>query len=161
MTKDLNNMTGSIDSMTGNIDGMTTEIVSMSNQMDSLTPMSNNIKSMTQNVGSMNRSVYGMQRDMNGMNRTVSSGPFGMMNDVMPFSSNTNVPPPMPPVRVWPAYESPANSYANRYPQYRAAPAPVAKVSRKNNSKKEVIVPGATPVSLKPMAKPKTTVQGK
>ena len=97
MTKDLGVMTGSMDSMTGNIAGMSTEISSMSGQMNSLTPMSNNIQSMTHNIGSMNRSVYGMQRDMHGMNRTVSSGPFGMMNDMMPFSSNTNVPPSMNP----------------------------------------------------------------
>lgn len=104
MTKDLNIMTDSIDNMTGNIDGMSTEISSMSGQMGALTPMSNNIQSMTHNIGSMNRSVYGMQRDMHGMNRTVSSGPFGMMNDMMPFSSKSNVPPPMYPPPVWPAY---------------------------------------------------------
>ncbi len=107
MAKDLNGMTGSMDNMSGDIDGMTTEIGSMSGQMDSLTPMSNNIESMTHNIGSMNRSVYGMQRDMHGMNRTVSSGPFGMMNDMMPFKSNTNVPPPMSAPRVWPSYKAP------------------------------------------------------
>ncbi len=108
MAKDLNGMTGSMDNMSGDIDGMTTEIGSMSGQMNSLTPMSNNIESMTHNIGSMNRSVYGMQRDMHGMNRTVSSGPFGMMNDMMPFKSNTNVPPPMPAPRVWPSYKVPS-----------------------------------------------------
>ncbi len=113
MTKDLKAMTGSIDNMTGNIDGMTTEIVSMSGQMNSLTPMSNNIQSMTRNIGSMNRSVYGMQRDMHGMNRTVSSGPFGMMNDIMPFSSDTNVPPPTPPQPVWPSYNPNQGGYQN------------------------------------------------
>jgi len=159
MTKDLNIMTSSIDNMTGNIDGMTTEIVSMSGQMDTLTPLSNNIKSMTHNIGSMNRSVYGMQRDMHGMNSTVSSGPFGMMNDMMPFSSNTNVPPPMAPVRTWPAYENPAqNAYNNRYPQYRTAPVQQAKADK---SKKEVVAPAATPVSLKPVVKPKVTTKSK
>lgn len=104
MTKDLSVMTGSMDNMTENIDGMSTEISSMSVQMGSLTPMSKNIRSMTHNIGDMNRSVYGMQRDMHGMNRTVSSGPFGMMNDMMPFSSNSNVPRPLPPPMVWPSY---------------------------------------------------------
>lgn len=156
MTKDLNTMTGSIDNMTGNIDGMTTEIVSMSDQMNTLTPLSNNIKSMTHNIGSMNQSVYGMQRDMHGMNRTVSSGPFGMMNDVMPFSSNTNVPPPMAPAPVWPAYEQPAqqNAYGNPYQQRRVAPGQRASVAAPNTSKNEVTVPGATPVSLKPAVTP-------
>ena len=117
MTKDLNVMTHSMDNMTGDIGGMTTEITSMSGQMNSLTPMSKNIQSMTHNIGSMNRSVYGMQRDMHGMNSTVSSGPFGMMNDVMPFSSNTNVPPPMAPVQVWPSYNPvPQQNYAQRQP---------------------------------------------
>lgn len=114
MTRDMGNMTGSMDNMTGNIAGMSTEISSMSGQMNALTPMSNNIQSMTHNIGSMNRSVYGMQRDMHGMNRTVSSGPFGMMNDVMPFNSNTNVPPDMPPPQVWPSYNTP--------PQYQQYP---------------------------------------
>ena len=106
MAKDMKVMTGSMDHMSGDIGGMTTEITSMSGQMNSLTPMSNNIQSMTHNIGSMNRSVYGLQRDMSGLNRTVSSGPFGMMNDVMPFSSNTNVPPQMAAPRVWPSYSS-------------------------------------------------------
>ncbi len=156
MTKDMNSMTGSIDNMTGNIDGMTTEIVSMSGQMNTLTPLSNNIKSMTHNIGSMNQSVYGMQRDMHGMNRTVSSGPFGMMNDVMPFSSNTNVPPPMAPAPVWPAYERPAqqNPYGNPYQQRRAAPVKQTNVAAPNESKNEITVPGATPVSLKPADSP-------
>jgi hypothetical protein len=105
MAKDLNVMTGSMDNMSGDIDGMRNEISSMSGQMNSLTPMSNNIESMTHNIGSMNRSVYGMQRDMHGMNRTVSSGPFGMMNDMMPFKSSTNVPPSMPAPRIWPSYK--------------------------------------------------------
>jgi uncharacterized protein YoxC len=126
MTKDLNavtdsmdNMTGNIAGMTGDIGGMTTEIVSMSNQMNSLTPMSKNIQSMTHNIGSMNRSVYGMQRDMHGMNRTVSSGPFGMMNDIMPFTSDTNVPPPLAPQPVWPSY----SAVPQQYPYYNQAPA--------------------------------------
>jgi hypothetical protein len=123
MTKDLNVMTDSMDNMTGNIanmsgdiDGMSTEMSSMSTQMNTLTPMSNNIQSMTHNIGSMNRSVYGMQRDMHGMNRTVSSGPFGMMNDMLPFSSDSNVPPPLPPAVVWPSYQG-VPQQANPYPQ--------------------------------------------
>jgi len=166
MTKDLSKMTGSMDNMTGDIGGMTTEITSMSKQMDSLTPMSKNIQSMTHNIGSMNQSVYGMQRDMHGMNRTVSSGPFGMMNDMMPFNSSTNVPPPIRQRPVWPSY-SPVpnkNTAVNR-----RAPAPVARIKPKTtpikvsvpvavadaqrravtNSTTQVKVPGASPVSLK------------
>lgn len=107
MTKDLRVMTSSVDNMTGNIKGMTSEIRSMSGQMNTLTPMSENISDMSSNVGSMNRSVYGMQRDMHGMNRTVSSGPFGMMNDMMPFGSTSNVPPPM--------VSSPESQYGSQY----------------------------------------------
>ncbi len=161
MTKDLGSMTGSIDNMTGNIDGMTTEIVSMSEQMDSLTPMSKNIKSMTHNIGSMNRSVYGMQRDMHGMNRTVSSGPFGMMNDMMPFSSSSNVPPAMAPPPTWPAYNNQPqrNAYGRPYQPARtpsvekvkATPAPQQTV------KTQVTMPGASPVSLKQVASPKSS----
>ncbi|MCK5395322.1 MAG: hypothetical protein KAJ32_04980 [Gammaproteobacteria bacterium] len=157
MTKDLNTMTGSIDNMTGDIGGMTTEISSMSTQMNSLTPMSKNIQSMTHNIGSMNQSVYGMQRDMHGMNRTVSSGPFGMMNDMMPFSSSTNVPPPVQPRPVWPSYNpAPRRGYA--MPNTKA-PAPVAKTPSKPAPVKKAVpqekiaskvkVPGASPVSLK------------
>ena len=167
MTKDLNVMTGSIDNMTGNIDGMTTEITSMSGQMNSLTPMSHNIQSMTHNIGSMNRSVYGLQRDMHGMNRTVSSGPFGMMNDMMPFSSDTNVPPPVQPSPVWPSY-NPVPQQQTFYPPF-AAPAPaVAPVPEKPKEpqqtvKTEVKMPGASPVSLKEVTSPKVsaTVQDK
>ena len=126
MSDDMTKMTGSVDHMTDNIEGMsgdiggmTTEMGSMSNQMDSLTPMSKNIESMTHNMGSMNRSVYGMQRDMHGMNRTVSSGPFGMMNDIMPFSSDTNVPPPMNPPPVWPTYNTQQQNPYARFPQMR------------------------------------------
>lgn len=169
MTKDLNVMTGSIDNMTGNIDGMTTEITSMSGQMDSLTPMSNNIQSMTHNIGSMNRSVYGLQRDMHGMNRTVSSGPFGMMNDMMPFSSDTNVPPPIQPSPVWPAYSTvpPQQVYMQPYALPRAAPlsksapraasrpAPSKSPSSQKTVKTEVTMPGASPVSLKETSSPK------
>ncbi len=161
MTKDLGTMTGSIDNMTGNIDGMTNEIVSMSEQMDSLTPMSKNIKSMTHNIGSMNRSVYGMQRDMHGMNSTVSSGPFGMMNDMMPFSSSTNVPPSMAPPPTWPAYNNQPqrNAYGRPYQPVRipsvakvkAAPAPQKVVNT------EVTMPGASPVSLKQVSSPKSS----
>lgn len=152
MTKDLNVMTGSMDNMTGNIAGMSTEISSMSGQMDSLTPMSNNIQSMTQNIGSMNRSVYGMQRDMHGMNRTVSSGPFGMMNDIMPFSSNTNVPPPMAPPPVWPAYNS---NVVRQQPYSQPATVPTQPVAiPQENINTEVTMPGASPVTLK---QPSTT----
>ncbi len=103
MSKDMDVMTGSIDSMTNNISGMSREVSAMSGQMETLTPLSRNISSMTGTMNEMNRSVYGMQRDMGGMNRTISSGPFGMMNDVMPFSSHTNVVPPPPP----PTYRQP------------------------------------------------------
>ena len=137
MTRDLNTMTDSMDNMTGNISGMTTEIESMSAQMDSLTPMSKNIQSMTHNIGSMNRSVYGMQRDMHGMNRTVSSGPFGMMNDMLPFSSNTNVPPPIPPSPVWPSYNAQPNPYA---------PAPYGYY--KPSAAKPAVQPGKQPASM-------------
>lgn len=117
MTKDLKEMTSSMDNMTIDIAGMTTEIVSMSAQMTSLTPMSQNIQSMTHNIGNMNRSVYGLSRDMHGMNRTVSSGPFGMMNDVMPFTSDTNVPPPMPPQPVWPSFDPNSPAYQGYAPR--------------------------------------------
>ncbi len=138
MSNDLTRMTGSVDNMTGNIagmsgdiGGMTTEISSMSGQMNTLTPMSNNIESMTNNLGSMNRSVYGMQRDMHGMNRTVSSGPFGMMNDVMPFSSDTNVPPPIAPQPVWPSYNPvPQRPYSNPYARPPQIPQQIAPQSR-------------------------------
>jgi len=124
MTKDLNLMTDSVDNMSGDIGGMTVEISSMSGQMNSLTPMSKNIQSMTSNLGSMNRSVYGMQRDMHGMNRTVSSGPFGMMNDIMPFSSDTNVPPQMGPPQVWPSY----NPVPQQNQMYARPPAPQQRI---------------------------------
>ncbi len=150
MTRDLKAMTGSIDSMTGNIDGMTTEIVSMSGQMNSLTPMSNNIQSMTQNLGSMNRSVYGMQRDMHGMNRTVSSGPFGMMNDVMPFASDTNVPPAVAPQPVWPSYNPNPAAYQS-YTQIPLRPAMPAKsaASKERGTESKVIIPARPPAPLK------------
>ena len=184
MTKDLNavtdsmdNMTGNIAGMTGDIGGMTTEIVSMSNQMNTLTPMSQNIQSMTHNIGSMNRSVYGMQRDMHGMNRTVSSGPFGMMNDIMPFTSDTNVPPPLAPPPVWPSYSavpqqypyyqppaySPPKATAKVVPETKAAPAKKADETAKADDaaskvptrtepagkSTKVILPGTSPVTLK------------
>jgi uncharacterized protein YoxC len=167
MTKDLNFMTDSIDHMTGNIDGMTTEITSMSGQMNSLTPMSHNIQSMTHNIGSMNRSVYGLQRDMHGMNRTVSSGPFGMMNDIMPFTSDTNVPPPVQPSPVWPSYNPVPQQqvFLQPYTPLRAAPvrksAPAQKPSPAKSSlpqktmNTEVKMPGASPVSLKETSNPK------
>jgi methyl-accepting chemotaxis protein len=149
MTKDLNLMTDSMDNMTGDIGGMTTEIVSMSDQMNALTPMSSNIQSMTQNIGSMNRSVYGMQRDMHGMNRTVSSGPFGMMNDVMPFTSNTNVPPAMAPPPVWPAYGNTAPYQYYAKPKAATKAKPEKKAAAKESIKKEITVPGASPVIAK------------
>ena len=124
MTRDLGVMTNSVNNMTGNIAGMNTEIRSMSGQMNALTPMSDNIKDMTSNVGSMNRSVYGMQRDMHGMNRTVSSGPFGMMNDMMPFGSTSNVPPPMaPPYEM--QYRQPYAPSGNRFQERPVYPSPV------------------------------------
>jgi len=183
MSNDLTRMTGSIDNMTGNISGMsvdiggmTTEISSMSGQMNSLTPMSKNIQSMTHNIGSMNRSVYGMQRDMHGMNRTVSSGPFGMMNDVMPFTSDTNVPPAIAPQPVWPSYNpvpAPQYGYSNPYarpqitpqrkvkatPQAASKARPVKQTADKKNLaqkngtqnilKTKQDMPGASPLSLK------------
>ena len=165
MTKDLNIMTGSIDNMTGNIDGMTTEITSMSGQMNSLTPMSNNIQSMTHNIGNMNRSVYGMQRDMHGMNRTVSSGPFGMMNDIMPFSSDTNVPPAMPPQQTWPTYNSQPQYgyYARQYQPARVEPVKQAEAVLQEPVITDLTMPGASPVSLKEVSSPKSSVpvQGK
>ena len=160
-------MTKDLSSMTGHISGMTTEITSMSTQMDSLTPMSKNIQSMTHNIGSMNNSVYGLQRDMHGMNRTVSSGPFGMMNDMMPFNSSTNVPPPVTQRPVWPSYNPvPQRVQQVRRPNSRATSPgtrSVAKVPSKSapikknvpvaaSQKKlatQIQVPGASPVSLK------------
>ncbi len=165
MTKDLGTMTGSIDNMTGNIDGMTGEITSMSGQMNSLTPMSNNIESMTHNIGNMNRSVYGLQRDMHGMNRTVSSGPFGMMNDVMPFSSDTNVPPQIPQQQTWPAYNAQPQYgyYPRQYQPARGEPVKQAKVVPQEPVITELTMPGASPVSLKEVSSPKqpAAVQGK
>jgi len=147
MSDDLTKMTGSVDNMTDNIEGMTGDIGGMSNQMNNLKPMSKNIESMSHNMGSMNRSVYGMQRDMHGMNRTVSSGPFGMMNDMMPFSSKSNVPRQMAPPPVWPSYNTnQRNPYArsqpmrNRYPNGQQ-PANVAggKKSQVKQAKKSTI----------------------
>jgi hypothetical protein len=145
MSDDLTKMTGSVDDMNGNIEdmtgdigGMTSEIGSMSNQMESLTPMSKNIQSMTHNMGSMNRSVYGMQRDMHGMNRTVSSGPFGMMNDMMPFSSSTNVPRPMAAPQVWPSYNSaPKNAYSRSQPTRNQYPNTARQSNGRNSSQVE------------------------
>ena len=80
----------------------------MTDQMTALRPMNANLANMTDTMGSMNRSVYGMHRDVGNMNRTVSSGPFGMMNDVMPFSSNSYNPTrSAPPVYVPPAIAPP------------------------------------------------------
>lgn len=150
MTKDLGAMTGSMDNMTTNISGMSTdvkemtsEIGSMSGQMNALTPLSQNISNMTGTMNEMNRSVYGMQRDMGGMNRTISSGPFGMMNDFMPFSSNTNVAPRLPP----PTYRQP---WELRRSTTNAPAAPMTKTTAK-------VVPGAVtnkPVVNKGVTKP-------
>jgi hypothetical protein len=86
--------------MSGNISAMSIEINAMSNQMTSLTPMNQNLAHMTSTMATMNHAVYGMQRDLGGMNRTVSGGPFGFMNDAMPFQSNSysRPPPPLPPM---------------------------------------------------------------
>jgi len=174
MTSSVDNMTGNIAGMSGDIGGMTIEISSMSGQMNSLTPMSKNIQSMTHNIGSMNRSVYGMQRDMHGMNRTVSSGPFGMMNDVMPFTSDTNVPSPISPQPVWPSYNpvpAPQYNYSNPYarpqvmPQARTKAMPKTKPLKQAGTKKSIAkddlktkvdMPGASPLSLK-----ESTIKGK
>jgi len=127
---------------------------------------------MTHNLGSMNRSVYGMQRDIGGMNRTVSSGPFGMMNDLMPFSSKSNVPRPIQPSPVWPSYNPVPKQGFQQHPYARqqqqrpqVRPKPGAKstvktpqVAKKQMPKKslakklvakDVQMPGASPVSLK------------
>ncbi len=94
-------MTRDIRGMTGSVDDMSEEINTMSGQMTTMTPMSQNIANMTSTMQDMNSSVYGMQRDMSGMNRTISGGPFGMMNDVMPFTSNSYTrPPPQLPQRM-------------------------------------------------------------
>jgi len=97
MTRDMRGMTGSMDNMTADVSKMT-------DQMKALRPMNANLANMTDTMGSMNRSVYGMHRDVGNMNRTVSSGPMGMMNDIMPFSSNSYNNRPMPP----PVYVPPA-----------------------------------------------------
>lgn len=144
MTKDLGVMTNSVDNMTGNIAGMTSEIKSMSGQMTTLTPMSENISDMSSNVGSMNRSVYGMQRDMHGMNRTVSSGPFGMMNDMMPFGSNTNVPPSMPPPYAAPGYQfQPRQVYTA--PVTQARPVRLRQADTRSKTQNNLISPATSP----------------
>jgi len=91
VTLDMRNMSQDMRVMSG-------EIRTMSYQMETLKPMSNNIANMTHTMTNLNRSVYGMQRDMGGLNRTISGGPFGFMNDVMPFSADSyrNPPPPVP-----------------------------------------------------------------
>ncbi len=121
MTNNIKEMTSSVDSMTGNIETMTSELDQMSDQMNTLEPMSRNLANMTHTMGNMNRSVYGMQRDMSGMNRTISNGPFGFMQDMMPFSSNSYTRPP-PPVIYPPANPKPV------YPQ-QSAPAVQKKTS--------------------------------
>ena len=91
VTSDMRNMSGDMQNMSGELNKMTL-------QMETLKPMSNNIATMTITMNSLNRSVYGMQRDMGGLNRTVSGGPFGFMNDAMPFTSDSykTPPPPLP-----------------------------------------------------------------
>ena len=91
VTLDMRNMSSDMQNMSGELNKMTF-------QMETLKPMSNNIASMTITMSSLNRSVYGMQRDMGGLNRTVSGGPFGFMNDAMPFTSDSykTPPPPLP-----------------------------------------------------------------
>lgn len=91
VTSDMRDMSQDMRVMSG-------EIRTMSYQMETLKPMSNNIANMTYTMTNLNRSVYGMQRDMGGLNRTISGGPFGFMNDVMPFSADSykNPPPPVP-----------------------------------------------------------------
>ncbi|MBL4711758.1 MAG: hypothetical protein JKX75_04560 [Gammaproteobacteria bacterium] len=163
-------MSKDITKMTGSMDNINNDIGSMSEQMNTLTPMSKNIQSMTYNLGSMNRSVYGMQRDIGGMNRTVSSGPFGMMNDMMPFSTNSNV--PRPPSREWPSYnpvlqQAPHTGQPPLRHQAKSATLPsiqlpatlITSDSAVNKSTKkkvvektfaqEVMMPGVSSVSLK------------
>jgi hypothetical protein len=184
MSNDLTKMTGSIDNMTDNVEGMsgdvgdmTTEITSMSGQMNTLTPMSKNIQNMTGSMDNMNRSVFGMQRDMRGMNRTISSGPFGMMSDAMPFGSGDNVPPPVQRTTpIWPAQNWSPYYQTGHQPNYQFGPqhgtskpfvrSKVApQVGKKasdgakpienkegaepNSSIRKVIIPGTSPASPK------------
>ena len=88
---------------------MSGDIRAMSFQMEALKPMSNNIANMTYTMTNLNRSVYGMQRDMGGLNRTISGGPFGFMNDVMPFSADSykSPLPQLPPGAGQPVYIQP------------------------------------------------------
>jgi hypothetical protein len=64
-----------------------------------------------------------------------------MMNDMMPFSSNTNVPRPMAPPPVWPSYNSAQkNAYSrlpNRYPN-ASQPTIVNNSSRVKQAKQSV-----------------------
>lgn len=128
MAGDLRGMTGSIDNMTVNVNGMTGDLSKMTDQMSALRPMNANLANMTDTMGSMNRSVYGMHRDVGNMNQTVSGGPFGMMNDVMPFSSNSynrNVPPPpmyIPPA-IAPPPKRPAKPGSSALPVVQSKPA--------------------------------------
>ena len=95
----------------------------MSDQMTTLRPMSANLANMTDTMSNMNRSVYGMNRNVGNLNRTVSSGPFGMMNDIMPFSSDSYDGPGIqqPPVRYAPSM-APPPQYTNRPRNVRPAP---------------------------------------
>lgn len=105
VTSDMRDMSQDMRSMSG-------EIRTMSYQMETLKPMSNNMAHMTQTISNMNRSVYGMQRDMSGLNRTMSGGPFGFMNDMMPFTSDSysTPPPPLPRTAGQPVYIRPMPS---------------------------------------------------
>ena len=107
MTDDIRDMTGSVDNMTG-------EVSEMSNQMTTLTPMSQNLANMTGTMHDMNRSVYGMQRDIGGMNRTVSGGPFGAMNDMMPFSTDSYSDPLPPRPQMQPMVAQPMPRYPSQ-----------------------------------------------
>lgn len=129
MTGSINNMTGDISTMSNNVTGMTQGISKMSDQMTTLRPMSANMAKMTDTMSSMNRSVYGMHRDMGNMNQTISSGPFGMMNEMMPFSSNSyhgqSVPPRYYPPAIAPPQSIRVKPNSSVKPKLNSAPAAV------------------------------------
>jgi hypothetical protein len=112
VTSDMRNMSSDMQNMSGELNKMTF-------QMETLKPMSNNIASMTLTMSSLNRSVYGMQRDMGGLNRTVSGGPFGFMNDAMPFTSDSYKTPP-PPLPMMGGQQNPV--YIQQQPRQWGAP---------------------------------------
>jgi len=113
LTRDISTLSKSMTEMSSVVSttmpNMKTNLQSMTDQMSTLRPMNANLANMTDTMSSMNRSVYGMHRDVGNMNHTVSSGPFGVMNDVMPFSSNSYQRPMMPPVYVPPSIAPPPN----------------------------------------------------